>query len=137
MEYGLVQYKGNEFRVGNAVYLSPGAMKFKYTSSFLELPRIKKENVDEDMYPEFYRKSSDHIKGSNFDTPEPFHIGYINSIYATTTDKLVSPNDIWIKVNKMYRPENTHKGSSLIQQVDFNMLYWSDEGTRSRLSRST
>lgn len=128
VEYGLVQYKGNDFRVGNAVYLAPGSFKFKYSSNLSDLPKSKKEQVDEDMYPEFYRKSSDHVKGSNYDTPEPFNIGYINAIYATTTDKLVSSNDIWIKVTKLYRPENTHKGASLVQQVDLNLLYWSDEG---------
>lgn len=80
------------------------------------------------MYPEYYRKSSDHVKGSNYDTPEPFHIGYINAIYATTNNKLVASSDIWIKINKMYRPENTHKGLTLMQQVDLNMVYWSDEG---------
>ncbi|XP_043275334.1 DNA (cytosine-5)-methyltransferase PliMCI-like isoform X4 [Venturia canescens] len=127
VEYGLVQYKGNDFRVGNAVYLVPGSFKFKYTSGLVDPPKPKKDQVDEDMYPEFYRKSSDHVKGSNYDTPEPFNIGYINAIYATTTDKLVSSNDIWIKVTKLYRPENTHKGASLVQQVDLNLLYWSDE----------
>jgi hypothetical protein len=30
---------------------------------------------DEDKYPEFYRKSSDYIKGSNTDVPQPFRIG--------------------------------------------------------------
>lgn len=27
------------------------------------------------MYPEYYRKGSEHIKGSNADAPEPFRIG--------------------------------------------------------------
>ena len=126
--WNLVQYKGEDFRVGSAVYLVPGTMKFKYSSLFIDPPKPKRESVeDDDLYPEFYRKSSDHVKGSNNDTPEPFQIGFINAIYATTTDKLVAPNDIWIKVNKLYRPENTHKGASLVQQVDLNMLYWSEE----------
>ena len=81
------------------------------------------------MYPEFYRKSSDHIKGSNFDTPDPFCIGYINTIYANTNDLLVSPCDVNIKINKLYRPEDTHRDSTLMEQADLNMVYWTDEGT--------
>ncbi|XP_033326072.2 DNA (cytosine-5)-methyltransferase PliMCI [Megalopta genalis] len=125
--YNVVKYKGEEFRVGSAVFISPTALKYKYTSTYHISSKIKKGKVDEDMYPEYYRKSSDHVKGSNYDTPEPFHIGYINSIYATTNNKLVASSDIWIKINKMYRPENTHKGLTLMHQIDLNMVYWSDE----------
>ncbi|XP_024944997.1 DNA (cytosine-5)-methyltransferase PliMCI isoform X2 [Cephus cinctus] len=125
--YGMISYKGEEYRVGNAVFLIPGALKFKYTWNRNEAPKVKKGKVDEDMYPEFYRKSSEHVKGSNCDTPEPFHVAYISDIYASTTDKLVSANEIYIRVNKLYRPENTHKGASLMEQVDLNMVYWSDE----------
>ncbi|KAG7199233.1 hypothetical protein KM043_018102 [Ampulex compressa] len=125
--YNMVKYKGEDFRVGSSVFIAPAAIKYKYTSTYHIAAKIKKGKVDEDMYPEYYRKSSDHVKGSNYDTPEPFHIGYINSIYATTDNKLVASSDIWIKINKMYRPENTHKGLTLMQQVDLNMVYWSDE----------
>ncbi|XP_076753766.1 DNA methyltransferase 1a isoform X1 [Xylocopa sonorina] len=125
--YGLVKYKGEDYRVGTAVFLKPENFNFKYKSIYHDTLRLKKENVDEDMYPEFYRKSSDHIKGSNFDTPDPFCIGYINKIYASTNDMLVSPSDIYIKVNKLYRPENTHRDHTLMEQADLNMVYWSDE----------
>lgn len=36
--------------------------------------------------------------------------------------------ELKIKVNKFYRPENTHKGIMLSEQTDLNKLYWSDEG---------
>lgn len=94
---------------------------------YQEAEKPKKEVVDEDMYPEFYRKVSEKAKFSNVDTPEPFHIGYINAIYASTTDLIVSPSDIYIKVNKLYRPENTHRDVTLMEQADLNMVYWSDE----------
>lgn len=128
--YGIVKYKSEEYRVGNAVFLQPSAFKFKRVWMQQEVPLPKKENVDEDLYPEFYRKSTDHcrIKGSNLFTPEPFHIGYINTIYASTNNVLVSPSDIYIRVNRMYRPENTHRDSTLMEQADLNMVYWSDEG---------
>ncbi|XP_076648177.1 DNA methyltransferase 1a isoform X2 [Halictus rubicundus] len=124
--YGVVKYKGEEYRVGTAVFLKPGTFKFKHKIMYEDV-KIKKENVDEDTYPEFYRKSSDYNKGSNYDTPDPFCIGYINMIYATTNDVIVSPSDINIKVNKLYRPENTHKDSISVEQADINMVYWSDE----------
>lgn len=128
MIYGVVKYKDEEYRVGSAVFLYPSALKFKHKQMFQEAEKPKKEVVDEDMYPEFYRKvQSEKAKFSNVDTPEPFHIGYINAIYASTTDLIVSPSDIYIKVNKMYRPENTHRDVTLMEQADLNMVYWSDE----------
>lgn len=121
-----MKYKDQEYRVGSAVFLYPSAFKFQYKQKFQEPEKPKKEVVDEDMYPEFYRKNWD-IKSANVDISEPFHIGYINTIYASTTDLIVSPLDIYIKVNKMYRPENTHRDVTLMEQADFNMVYWSDE----------
>jgi len=41
---------------------------------------------------------------------------------------LIRDSDIFLKVIKLYRPENTHKGISAAYQLDLNMLYWSDEG---------
>lgn len=123
-----MKYKDEEYRVGNAVFLQPSAFKFKYTMTYQEAQKPRKDTVNEEIYPEFYRKCTDHVKGSNQDTPEPFHIGYINAIYATTTDLIVPSADIYIKVNKMYRPENTHRDSTLVEQADLNMVYWSDEG---------
>lgn len=43
------------------------------------------KNVDEELYPEYYRKSSDHIKGSNEMTPEPFRIARILYITSKST----------------------------------------------------
>lgn len=129
MIYEVIKYRGEEYRVGNAVFLYPSAFKFKYIRTYQEPSKPKKEDVDEDMYPEFYRKTADFkIRGSNIDTLEPFHIGYINAIYANTTDQIVLASNIYIKVNKMYRPENTHRDSTLMEQADLNMVYWSDEG---------
>lgn len=84
--------------------------------------------MDEEIYPEFYRKSSDHVKGSNENTPKPFCIGYIAGIISRSRDKVVLASDICLRIKKMYRPENTHKDTLLTQQIDLNMVYWSDEG---------
>lgn len=80
------------------------------------------------MYPEHYRKSSEHVKGSNVTTPEPFCIGFISSIVTRSRDKLVASGDICLRVKKMYRPENTHRDAGLSHQLDLNQIYWTDEG---------
>lgn len=127
MIYELLKYKGEEYKVGSAVFLYPQAFKFEYKRKYQEYKNPRMKYVDEDMYPEFYRKTDDKSSFSNLDTPEPFHIGYINTIYATTTDILVPPTNIFIKVNMMYRPENTHRDLALMEQSDVNMVYWSNE----------
>lgn len=80
------------------------------------------------MYPEHYRKSSEHVKGSNVTTPEPFCIGFISSIVTRSRDKLIASGDICLRVKKMYRPENTHRDAGLSHQLDLNQIYWTDEG---------
>ena len=125
-EYGMVKYLNEEFRVGSAVYLKPDTFNFKYNNK--EKSNVtKREVVDEEKYPEVYRKFNDRVKGSNFDTPEPFNIGYIKSIFSTSKSKLMACVNLQIKVKKLYRPENTHK-SELRFKSDINMLYWSEEG---------
>jgi DNA (cytosine-5)-methyltransferase 1 len=126
--YGLVKYKDEEFRVGSAVFLQPKTFKFKYPLPYQNNLKNGKREVDEDKFPEYYRKFNDRIKGSNIDTPEPFDIGYITSIFATTNVKLLASTSLYIKIKKLYRPENTYKSESLKQRSDINMLYWSEEG---------
>lgn len=60
--------------------------------------------MDEDLYPEHYRKYSDYIKGSNLDAPEPYRIGRIKEIFCTKKSN-GKPNeaDIKIRLNKFYR----------------------------------
>lgn len=89
---------------------------------------VKKEQVDEEVYPEFYRKTSDSIKGSNEETTSPFCVGYIVKVFTNLKDNSkLTVDDIKLKVQKLYRPENTHKGITLSQQVDLNVVYWSEE----------
>ena len=138
--YRVVKFKGQEFRAGSTVYLKPGSLKFEEN----ERKRISKldsssknsnqKKVDENIYPEHYRKLRvSEINDS--DIPEPFNIGYISSIFSTTNDKLVSPFRIWIKVKKIYRPENTIQDLKSTQKSDLNLVYWSDEETTIRFSQ--
>ena len=119
MIYELVKHKGEEYKVGNAVFLYPNAFMFEHKRKYQESKNSKMSYVDEDTYPEFYRKVDDKSSFSNVDTPEPYHIGYINTIYATTTDILVAPTDIFIKVNKNKR-DKMGPGTDI---VDNNTTY--------------
>lgn len=84
--------------------------------------------MDEEKYPEYYRKPLEYVKGSNYDVPESFRIGRIINIFTKSSPgKLSKDLDIMLTVGKFYRPENTHKGSSFAYQADLNLLYWSKE----------
>ena len=40
------------------------------------------------MYPEYYRKQTSYVKGSNEETPEPFRVGRITDIYTDRSGRL-------------------------------------------------
>lgn len=125
--YNLATKDGVVYRLGDGVYLPPEAFSFNIKLSS-PMKRPKKEPVDEDLYPEHYRKYSDYIKGSNLDAPEPYRIGRIKEIFCGKKSN-GRPNeaDIKIRLNKFYRPENTHKSITASYHADINLLYWSDE----------
>ena len=88
--------------------------------------------MDEDRYPEKYRKTS-YIKGSNEEVPEPFRIGRIEEIYVRKgIGSKPSLEDVRFKVTKFFRPENTHKGKVAGYQADLYLVYYSEEGECSR-----
>ncbi|XP_034947832.1 DNA (cytosine-5)-methyltransferase 1-like [Chelonus insularis] len=135
--FNCIVYRNEEYRLQNGVYILPSFVKYKYKFSIPNNQRSK-QDVDDEIYPEYYRKCliGDHVKGSNYDTPEPFAIGCIKAIYVSIQkeslknideDTDVDPKDVTILINKMYRSENTHQGSSLTPKSDFNLLFWSDE----------
>uniref|UniRef100_A0A8C0IYS0 DNA (cytosine-5)-methyltransferase n=1 Tax=Chelonoidis abingdonii TaxID=106734 RepID=A0A8C0IYS0_CHEAB len=127
MFYGLATKNGVQYRIGDGVFLLPEAFSF---SMKLASPakRPKKEAVDEELYPEHYRKSSEYIKGSNQDAPEPYRVGRIKEIFCSIRSN-GKPNeaDIKLRLYKFYRPENTHKSMKASYHSDINLLYWSDE----------
>ncbi|XP_075758636.1 DNA (cytosine-5)-methyltransferase 1 isoform X2 [Pelodiscus sinensis] len=127
MFYGLATKNGVQYRLGDGVFLLPEAFSF---SMKLASPakRPKKEAVDEELYPEHYRKYSEYIKGSNQDAPEPYRVGRIKEIFCSMRSN-GKPNeaDIKLRLYKFYRPENTHKSVKASYHSDINLLYWSDE----------
>nr|XP_042136225.1 DNA (cytosine-5)-methyltransferase 1-like [Peromyscus maniculatus bairdii] len=118
---------GVVYRVGDSVYLPPGAFTFNIKRA-IPLKPSRKKHVDENLYPEHYRKKcSEYIKESNLDALEPYRIGRIKAIHCGKENGKVNEADIKIRVNKFYRPENTHKHPVNYYNVDINLLYWSDE----------
>jgi len=126
LTYSSVVYKREEYKSGDFIYCFPEAFSFKAQPR----PREKfkrRENVDEEVYTEYYRKSNDFIKGSNVDAPEPFRIGQILSIFKKKNAFGQDSGEIFVRIRKFYRPENTHKGFQATTHSDLNLLYWSFE----------
>uniref|UniRef100_A0A8C5HDQ3 DNA (cytosine-5)-methyltransferase n=1 Tax=Gouania willdenowi TaxID=441366 RepID=A0A8C5HDQ3_GOUWI len=126
--YGLASFKGDQYKVGDGVYLPSDAFGFSVKPASPVKRPHRKEDVDEELYPEYYRKSSDYIKGSNLDAPEPFRIGRIKEIYChRRSNGKPDESEVKLRLHKFYRPENTHKGIKASYHTDINQLYWSDE----------
>lgn len=124
-EWETVKWREFEFKKGGAVFLKPGTFKFKNMRNEDNPVKPKIDKVDETIYTEYYRKSDSNMRGSNVDTVEPFCVGYIDAVLARGEGPLVNPQDIYLKVNVLYRPENTSKEDYTAD--DLNMVYWSDE----------
>jgi DNA (cytosine-5)-methyltransferase 1 len=122
-EEDAVQWRGDTYQVGSAVFLDSSAYTFSSTI-FESSDSVK--NVDETIYVEYYRKTAD-IKGSNQDTPEPFCIGQIEDIWEKN-------KDVKLKVRIFFRPENTKNSVFLAHQSDVNLVYWTEEGMQYNFS---
>ena len=128
ISYGTFGYRGQSFNVGDCIFMSCDSFNFKVTHSPPPKVDNRKKFIDEEMYPEHYRRSTDQkVKGSNETTPEPFRIAQIINILVKSTELLQEPSDVKLRIRKFYRPENTHRGASSTYQAELNMLYWSDE----------
>lgn len=125
--YSCVSYEGQLYKVNNCVYVDPDCFKFKAKKEEPTSQNNKRPLDDDETYPETYRKLSDYTKGSNSNTPAPFGIGYILAISKKKGKKNLSANDVFLKLRKFYRPENTHRSIEFTYQLDLNKLYWSDE----------
>ena len=108
-----------ELKVGDTVYLSPGSAKIKTKPVKLEKEMIKMENVDEDLYSEYYRKT-EHVKWNNFNTPDQFIIARILMFK-------VEGKEIKLKVGLFYRPESIMKSQDKEEENNMFLLYWSKD----------
>lgn len=88
--------------IQSKVGLSPRLRSVKPASPVKRSHR--KDDVDEELYPEYYRKSSDYIKGSNLDAPDPFRIGRIKEIYCTRrSNGKADMTEVKLRLYKFYR----------------------------------
>nr|XP_039272538.1 DNA (cytosine-5)-methyltransferase 1-like [Styela clava] len=128
--YNKVQYDGVSYTVGDSVYLPVEAYEFDFVqpNNNEEKPK-KNKKIDFEKYPEYYRKSTKHIKGSNENVPEPFRVARIVSIFSNMKTNGNPSDQVKIQVRKFYRSENTHKGISGSYSADLNLLFWSSEKT--------
>ncbi|CAK1554784.1 unnamed protein product [Leptosia nina] len=116
-----VIWRNHSYEKGSAVFLKPGTFKLKNNYNLChEKLKVQLEKVNETEYPEYYRKNSKNIRGSNFDTAEPFCVGYIEDVTIGP-----GPKQIFLKVRILYRPENTN--CRFPQCEDLNLVYWSDD----------
>ncbi len=77
---------GRKFDVGDAIFFTGGTSAApRCRREDDELERRKAE-VDEERYPEFYRKTA-RVKGSNESLPKPFAIGIVEEINAPREGK--------------------------------------------------
>ncbi|XP_057663832.1 DNA (cytosine-5)-methyltransferase PliMCI-like [Diorhabda carinulata] len=116
-----ISWRNESYTIGTGVFLHPDVYIFEYIHK-----RSNENNGDicdldsAELYPEYYRKNFEKVKGSNENTPNPFVIGSIEDIFD-------SKNDINIKVRIFFRPENTFGMLSSAFTKDINYLYYSDE----------
>nr|XP_022900238.1 DNA (cytosine-5)-methyltransferase PliMCI-like [Onthophagus taurus] len=119
---GYISWFGENYKIGTGVYLIPETYDFDSDSEENSNSPKSETKADQDLYTEYYRKTSDFVKKGNSDTPQPFCIGVIENIIENSNAK-----DIKVEVRKFYRPENTHRGIFVTYQEDLNYLYWSEE----------
>ncbi|XP_065183686.1 DNA (cytosine-5)-methyltransferase 1-like [Sycon ciliatum] len=121
--YSSFAFEGDTYSVGSGAYFLPTAFSFKYKAPVKKpaLP-VKKESVDEELYPEYYRKTWGHIKGSNLESPEPFRIARILQIFSQP-----DVDTLQVRVQKFYRPENAKLSDAERFAADWNILYSSVE----------
>ena len=126
----ILKFRGEDYKVGDGIYLMPGTLdglsKYKKIkdSGFFVLDRSK----DPKVYTEYYRKflkTSESIKGSTANFPEPFEVAIVTNVRPSKADG--KPR---VKVRKMYRPENIRNVEVLregVGETEFqaiNYLYW-------------
>jgi len=115
-----IEYNGEVLKIGDAVYLTPGSVKMKTKASKFTKEYKGNRNVDENKFPEAYRKN-EYVKGTNQKTPEPFVVARILKFREG-----VSEEDIRIKVAVFYRPENVFAECQEAQSSIFK-LFWSED----------
>ena len=104
-------------KIGDCIYLAPGSVKMAIKKKKVKTFTKPMKEVDEEIYPEFYRKKGDNHKRA---TPDPFHIVIIKKIFEDC-------GELKLEVRILYRPEDTHEGASAAESALANELFWTEE----------
>ncbi|XP_050436702.1 DNA (cytosine-5)-methyltransferase PliMCI-like [Adelges cooleyi] len=136
--YYKIKYKREEYKIGNFIYLEPDIFLKAKRANFVDKKRFVHRDsnknkspqglrkVDEDEYPEYYRKTLENtMRGSNENTPDPFEIAEILAIYTLDNDK----KNARLIVRRMYRSEKIPI-EDFAKNTDMNLLLWSEEEFR-------
>ncbi|GAB6030288.1 DNA (cytosine-5)-methyltransferase 1 [Chamberlinius hualienensis] len=132
-----VNWKGLQLKVGDCVFFTHENMEI--SSKVMKLCSVPDldPNIDEDKYPEYYRKRETK-QGLFLDAPKPFYIGQISSFNKISKfgkpGSAVTPDDVEIEVEVLYRPEQTHLTIESTRNLDVNLLYWTGALRKVRLS---
>uniref|UniRef100_T1J9Q0 DNA (cytosine-5-)-methyltransferase n=1 Tax=Strigamia maritima TaxID=126957 RepID=T1J9Q0_STRMM len=121
--YNSVKWNNIEYKIKDSVFLLSSAFGFDAVPRSLPTRENFRE-VDEDKYPEYYRKAKSK---ESLSTCEPYRIGEIVAIYTLR-------KEVGVRIRKFYRPENTHLGKQATYAADFNLLYMSNEETNVNIS---
>ena len=116
-----VRINGTWYGVGQFMMLTDNSIT--YTIPRKE-PKVypKETNVDPKMYPEHWRKP-DVYEGDHHDTWDPFQVVRLEEIVKD------GPH-VYIRVRKLYRPEDTHLNNEEARAQPLTALYWSNEIAR-------
>ncbi|XP_037079530.1 DNA (cytosine-5)-methyltransferase 1-like [Pollicipes pollicipes] len=126
--FGQVRCGGETYSVGECVFLDPAAFSLRRRQAWVKTAKTcDVSQVDEELYPEYYRKATSYVKGSNEETPDPFRIGRISSIFTNRTGSNAEAGDVFLRVTKFYRGEDTFRGTEGSQHSDLHMIYYSSE----------
>ncbi|KAG1714242.1 DNA (cytosine-5)-methyltransferase 1 [Nymphon striatum] len=123
--YSDLQYEKETYKIGDCVFITPEAFPLREISSKKKINM--KEDYDDEKYTEYYRKTTDYVKGSNSAVPPPFRIGKLKEIFMKKSTRFISNYDVKIRINIFYRPENTGTNKNVCHGSDLNLLCWTDE----------
>ncbi|KAL5271589.1 hypothetical protein ACHWQZ_G002012 [Mnemiopsis leidyi] len=125
----VLMYKNVQYSIGDYVYITPDAFSMPNRAK-ISSTKIRKDNVDDEMFPEYYRKT-DYIKGNNDLVPELYRIGRIVSF--STKQEGLDGSVVKVTVKKMYRPENIE--NCRVESADINLLFYSLDQVKIRADK--
>ncbi|KAF7281042.1 DNA (cytosine-5)-methyltransferase 1-like [Rhynchophorus ferrugineus] len=116
-ENNAISWRGELYRVGTGVLLTPDAYDFDVENDNLSTGSFKSDYANDSLYPEYYRKKGE-VKGSNSNTAKPFIVGIIEDFH--------SKKDFSISVRLFLRPED-YNTIFMSSRSYLTQVYYTDE----------